>query len=332
MGELDDDGFLYLRDRKIDMIISGGVNIYPAEVEAALLSHPAVGDAAVFGIPNDEWGEEVKAVVEPAAGPRGRAGAGRRARRPLPIAAGPLQVPAQHRLHRRHAPRPQRQALQATPPRPLLGGPRAHLVRLASDRPSEPRSTWPASPSRKGSSGSPTTPTSCRACWAAGARRAARSFFPRRLVCAQCLHEGTDDVELSTRGRIHTWTYCHVPHVRQEGRRRLGLRRGPGRPARRAAGAVDPARRARRLRHRHGGRDRPRDAAHRPVGRRGRDLPVPAGRGTATRAAGRHEPRPALRRRGRRRHRHGALRDAAGPARRPPGPRRRACSRCTTPA
>ncbi|HVT42739.1 MAG TPA: AMP-binding protein [Acidimicrobiales bacterium] len=68
MGEVDEDGFLYLRDRKIDMIISGGVNIYPAEVEAALLSHPAVGDAAVFGIPNEEWGEEVKAVVEPAAG------------------------------------------------------------------------------------------------------------------------------------------------------------------------------------------------------------------------------------------------------------------------
>ena len=51
MGELDDDGFLYLRDRKIDMIISGGVNIYPAEIEAVLLSHPKVGDAAVFGVP-----------------------------------------------------------------------------------------------------------------------------------------------------------------------------------------------------------------------------------------------------------------------------------------
>ncbi len=50
------------------MIVSGGVNIYPVEVEAALLSHPAVGDAAVFGIPHDDWGEEVKAVVEPAAG------------------------------------------------------------------------------------------------------------------------------------------------------------------------------------------------------------------------------------------------------------------------
>ena len=68
MGELDEDGFLYLRDRKIDMIISGGVNVYPAEVEAALLSHPAVGDAAVFGIPDEDWGEQVKAVVEPAAG------------------------------------------------------------------------------------------------------------------------------------------------------------------------------------------------------------------------------------------------------------------------
>jgi long-chain acyl-CoA synthetase len=68
MGELDEEGFLYLRDRKIDMIISGGVNIYSAEVEAALLSHPAVGDVAVFGIPHDEWGEEVKAVVEPGPG------------------------------------------------------------------------------------------------------------------------------------------------------------------------------------------------------------------------------------------------------------------------
>jgi long-chain acyl-CoA synthetase len=66
MGELDEEGFLYLRDRKIDMIISGGVNVYPAEVEAALLAHPAVGDAAVFGIPDVEWGEQVKAVVEPA--------------------------------------------------------------------------------------------------------------------------------------------------------------------------------------------------------------------------------------------------------------------------
>ena len=67
-GYLDEDGFLFLCDRKSDMIISGGVNIYPAEIEGELLTHPKVGDAAVFGIPDDDWGESVKAVVEPAAG------------------------------------------------------------------------------------------------------------------------------------------------------------------------------------------------------------------------------------------------------------------------
>ncbi len=64
LGLLDEDGYLFLRDRKIDMIISGGVNIYPAEIESVLLAHPAVADAAAFGIPHDDWGEEVKAVVE----------------------------------------------------------------------------------------------------------------------------------------------------------------------------------------------------------------------------------------------------------------------------
>jgi long-chain acyl-CoA synthetase len=68
IGYLDAEGYLYLSDRKIDMIISGGVNIYPAEIEGVLTSHPAVSDAAVFGIPNDEMGEEVKAAVEPADG------------------------------------------------------------------------------------------------------------------------------------------------------------------------------------------------------------------------------------------------------------------------
>jgi long-chain acyl-CoA synthetase len=68
VGYLDPDGYLFLCDRKIDMIISGGVNIYPSEVEAALLAHPKIADAAVFGIPHEDWGEEVKAVVEPAPG------------------------------------------------------------------------------------------------------------------------------------------------------------------------------------------------------------------------------------------------------------------------
>lgn len=77
IGYLDEDGFLFLTDRNANIIISGGVNIYPAEVEAVLLQHPAVKDVAVIGVPNPEWGEEVKALVqaeqEPAA-PRALAG------------------------------------------------------------------------------------------------------------------------------------------------------------------------------------------------------------------------------------------------------------------
>ncbi len=68
MGYLDEEGYLYLCDRKIDMIISGGVNIYPAEIEAALHQMPEIEDVAVFGVPNEDWGEEVKAVVKPVPG------------------------------------------------------------------------------------------------------------------------------------------------------------------------------------------------------------------------------------------------------------------------
>ena len=60
----DAEGYYYICDRKIDMIISGGVNIYPAEIEAVLFAHPAVVDVAVIGVPDDYWGESVKAVVE----------------------------------------------------------------------------------------------------------------------------------------------------------------------------------------------------------------------------------------------------------------------------
>jgi len=65
-GYLDDDGYLFLCDRRSDLILSGGVNIYPAEIEAALLGVPEVGDAAVFGIPHPDWGQEIKAVIQPA--------------------------------------------------------------------------------------------------------------------------------------------------------------------------------------------------------------------------------------------------------------------------
>jgi long-chain acyl-CoA synthetase len=62
-GWIDDEGYLFLHDRIKDMIVSGGENIYPAEVENALLAHPAVVDAAVIGVPDDRWGETVKAIV-----------------------------------------------------------------------------------------------------------------------------------------------------------------------------------------------------------------------------------------------------------------------------
>src|SRR4029079_7728182 len=65
VGYLDAEGYLYLTDRKDFMIVSGGVNIYPQEIENVLVTHPQVADVAVFGVPNDEMGEEVKAVVQP---------------------------------------------------------------------------------------------------------------------------------------------------------------------------------------------------------------------------------------------------------------------------
>ena len=68
IGFLDPDGFLFLCDRRNDMVISGGVNIYPAEIEAALHSHPGIADCAVFGIPDDEMGEALCAVISPSSG------------------------------------------------------------------------------------------------------------------------------------------------------------------------------------------------------------------------------------------------------------------------
>ena len=96
----DDEGFLYICDRKKDMIISGGMNIYPAEIEAALELHPDIYEVAVFGIPNEEWGEAVHAtvVIRP-----GSAVTRRRRRRPRPPAPGLLQDPPLRRLHRRAA-------------------------------------------------------------------------------------------------------------------------------------------------------------------------------------------------------------------------------------
>ena len=63
VARVDADGYYYIVDRRIDMVVSGGVNIYPAEVEAALLTHPAIADAAVIGVPDPDWGEALRAYV-----------------------------------------------------------------------------------------------------------------------------------------------------------------------------------------------------------------------------------------------------------------------------
>lgn len=64
IGHLDHEGYLFITDRKKDMIISGGMNIYPSEIEQVIWSHPAVQDCAVIGVPHEDWGEAVTAVVE----------------------------------------------------------------------------------------------------------------------------------------------------------------------------------------------------------------------------------------------------------------------------
>ena len=128
VGRLDADGFLYLSDRARDMVISGGVNIYPIEIEACLLELDGVRDVAVFGVPDDAYGEAVAAHVE--VDPRGRADRGRDPR-PRARPARGLQGPARRGLRRRPPPRGLGQDLQAPHPRPLLagGGPQ-HLSAL----------------------------------------------------------------------------------------------------------------------------------------------------------------------------------------------------------
>jgi acyl-CoA synthetase (AMP-forming)/AMP-acid ligase II len=64
MAKVDDDGYIYIVDRKIDMIISGAINIYPREIENVLYQHPAIKEAVVIGVPDPEWGEAIKAVVQ----------------------------------------------------------------------------------------------------------------------------------------------------------------------------------------------------------------------------------------------------------------------------
>ena len=122
VGYLDADGYLFLCDRKRDMVISGGVNIYPAEIEAALHAMPGVKDCAVFGIPDAEFGEKLMAVVEPADG------AARDADRCARLSARPsrrLQGAQSHRDRPQPAARGLGENLQAPPARPVLAEGRA---------------------------------------------------------------------------------------------------------------------------------------------------------------------------------------------------------------
>ena len=139
VGYVDADGFLYLNDRRSDMVISGGVNIYPAEIEACLLALEGVRDCAVFGIPDEEFGEALAAHVEVhearVADRRGRARA--RARQPRL-----LQGAARRRVQRLAAARGLRQDLQATAARALLGRTRARDLARGAHRCGR-RDRWP---------------------------------------------------------------------------------------------------------------------------------------------------------------------------------------------
>ena len=127
----DEDGFYYICDRKKDMIISGGVNIYPAEIEAALEAHPDIIDVAVFGIPDDEWGEAVHAivVVRPGADADERADRGLRAR-----ASRRLQGAALLFLHDGDPAHRIGQDPEARTPQAVLGRPQEQGLRLVRMR------------------------------------------------------------------------------------------------------------------------------------------------------------------------------------------------------
>ena len=125
VGYIDEDNYLFLTDRSANLIISGGVNIYPAEVDAVLLEHDAVRDVATIGVPDQEWGEAVKAVVELQAGVEPSPELAQELMDYTLRTARALQVPALGRLHRRAPARGHGQDLQAQAPRPV---PRRHSL------------------------------------------------------------------------------------------------------------------------------------------------------------------------------------------------------------
>ena len=107
LGYLDDEGYLYLVDRRVDMIITGGANVFPAEVECALIDHPAIADVVVIGLRDPEWGRRVHAIVQPADP----------ARRPPPTTCGPTRRAGWRRTRSRRPSRSSTPSPAARPPR-----------------------------------------------------------------------------------------------------------------------------------------------------------------------------------------------------------------------
>ena len=128
VGYIDEDGYVFICDRKRDMVISGGVNIYPAEIEAALHAVPGVHDCAVFGIPDEEFGEALMAVVEPQAGVTLDVAD---IRTQLKASLADYKVPKHVEIQAQPAARGFRQDLQAPPARSLLGAGGAEDLRLS---------------------------------------------------------------------------------------------------------------------------------------------------------------------------------------------------------
>ena len=130
VGYLDEDGFVHLTDRATFMIISGGVNIYPQECENLLIGHSKVADAAVFGVPNEDMGEEVKAVIQPM--PGCEPGAGELAAELIAFCREHLagvKCPRSIDFEARCRGCPQGKLYKRPPPRSLLGrSPNSHIV------------------------------------------------------------------------------------------------------------------------------------------------------------------------------------------------------------
>ena len=174
VGYVDDEGFLYLTDRKSYMIISGGVNIYPQETEDVLITHPDIADVAVFGVPNEEMGEEVKAVVQPH--DMSRAGKALEAELIAVLPQAPVadQVPEEHRLRARTAAHAHRQAGEAPSARQILAeegngvSPRHYFSPRSPDERSDIRAA-------------PTRPSACAHPLIAAPMRATMRHVPERL-------------------------------------------------------------------------------------------------------------------------------------------------------